>query len=221
MFGILSVNDRFLHRSFAMQDTKERILQTALTLFARDGYEAVSVSAIADVLGITKGALYRHYENKRAIFDAIVARMEAEDAQRAAEYHVPDGTISEMEQAYRDSATESLLAFSHAQFIYWTEDPFASSFRKMLTLEQYRDPEMRRLYEGYLVSGPVGYVTDLLESWQIPDSASLALSLYAPMFFLYAAYDAAPQDKTRIHTMLDSCLTEIGRRIAVERKKRR
>ena len=102
MFGILSVNDRFLHRSFAMQDTKERILQTALTLFARDGYEAVSVSAIADVLDITKGALYRHYENKRAIFDAIVARMEAEDAQRATEYHVPDGTISEMEQAYRD-----------------------------------------------------------------------------------------------------------------------
>ena len=58
-----------------MADTKENILRTALRLFARDGYEAVSTSAIAGELGMTKGALYKHYKNKRAIFDSIVARM--------------------------------------------------------------------------------------------------------------------------------------------------
>ena len=42
-------------------------------LFARDGYEAVSVSMIAGELGITKGALYRHYKNKQDIFDSIVS----------------------------------------------------------------------------------------------------------------------------------------------------
>ena len=46
-----------------MENTKERILLTALELFARDGYEAVSVSTIAGALGMTKGALYRHYAN--------------------------------------------------------------------------------------------------------------------------------------------------------------
>ena len=46
-----------------MSDTRERILMTALHLFARDGYEAVSVSAIAGELGMTKGALYKHYKN--------------------------------------------------------------------------------------------------------------------------------------------------------------
>ncbi|WP_337425532.1 helix-turn-helix domain-containing protein [Gallintestinimicrobium sp.] len=45
--------------------TKEDILIVALHLFARDGYEAVSVSQIAGELGMTKGALYRHYESKR------------------------------------------------------------------------------------------------------------------------------------------------------------
>lgn len=60
-----------------MTDTKERILQTALRLFAEDGYEAVSVSTIAGELGMTKGALYKHYKNKQDIFDSIVARMEA------------------------------------------------------------------------------------------------------------------------------------------------
>ena len=130
-----------------MQDTKEKILRTALLLFARDGYEAVSVSMIAGELGITKGALYKHYENKRAILECIVARMEAEDAQRATAYAVPVGTVDAMPCAYRDSETADLLSFSRAQFVYWMEDPFASAFRRMLTLEQYRDPEMRRLYD--------------------------------------------------------------------------
>lgn len=58
-----------------MTGTKEKILRTALRLFAQYGYEAVSVSAIAGELGITKGALYRHYKNKRDIFDSIVERM--------------------------------------------------------------------------------------------------------------------------------------------------
>ena len=73
-------------------DTKERILLSALRLFARDGYEAVSVSSIAAELGITKGALYRHYQSKRDIFDHILARMEQRDAERAGEFGVPERT---------------------------------------------------------------------------------------------------------------------------------
>ena len=59
-----------------MAGTKERILQTALELFAAKGYEAVSVSDIAGSLGMTKGALYRHYQSKRDIFDSILKRTE-------------------------------------------------------------------------------------------------------------------------------------------------
>lgn len=44
-----------------MSDTRENILTTALELFAKDGYEAVSVSMIAGKLGMTKGALYQQY----------------------------------------------------------------------------------------------------------------------------------------------------------------
>ena len=59
-----------------MGSTKEDIMAVALHLFAQNGYEAVSVSQIAGALGMTKGALYRHYENKRDIFLHIVRRME-------------------------------------------------------------------------------------------------------------------------------------------------
>ena len=55
-----------------MGDTKERIAQTALELFAQKGYEAVSVSDIAGALGLTKGALYRHFESKEELWNALL-----------------------------------------------------------------------------------------------------------------------------------------------------
>ena len=83
-----------------MSDTKERILLAALELFARDGYEAVSVSDIAGSLGMTKAALYKHYRNKRDIFDSILRRMEQRDAEQAREYDLPEGPPEEMEESY-------------------------------------------------------------------------------------------------------------------------
>ena len=74
-----------------MGDTGERILLTSLELFAQKGYEAASVSDIAGALGITKGALYRHFRSKGAIFEAILARMEARDAQAARDHDFPEG----------------------------------------------------------------------------------------------------------------------------------
>ena len=46
-------------------DTKQRILETALELFAQSGYLGTSMSDIAGRLGITKGALYKHYSRKQ------------------------------------------------------------------------------------------------------------------------------------------------------------
>ena len=121
-----------------MMDTREQILYAALRLFARDGYEAVSVSRIAGALGMTKGALYKHYDDKRAIFDAIVARMEQRDAERAGDFDLPERARCEDEAAYRAASGAQLLAYSMAQLRYWTQDEFAADFRRLLTLEQYR-----------------------------------------------------------------------------------
>lgn len=71
-----------------MTDTKEQILTVALKLFSKRGYEAVSVSEIAGELGITKGALYRHYKNKRDIFDSIVKRMFELDKENSQQHDI-------------------------------------------------------------------------------------------------------------------------------------
>lgn len=198
-----------------MKDTKETILKTALGLFATNGYNAVSVSMIADELGVTKGALYRHYENKRDIFDSILARMEKLDAERAEKFELPGQTFSESREEYLHVSLEKLLSFSKAQFIYWTEDPFASLFRRMLTLEQYRSPEMTELYQQYLASGPMEYVKDILAALNIINPQQKAAELYAPMFLMYCVYDGA-KDKDFIVTTLNSCLEGLYSRLAEE-----
>lgn len=185
-----------------MNDTKEKILLAALELFAGDGYEAVSVSRIAGALGMTKGALYKHYKNKRDIFDSIVARMEQSDAERAGEYEVPEGTLDEMTEEYENTSIEQMIEFSKAQFRYWTEERFSSCFRKMLTLEQYRNEEMKELYQQYLVSGPLGYVTDLFTAMGIRDAQELAAEFYGPMYMLYSYYDGA-EDPTGTEAILE------------------
>ena len=64
-------------------DTKERILETALELFAQNGYLGTSMNDIAGRLGFTKAALYKHYTSKQEILDRIVERMNEMDYERA------------------------------------------------------------------------------------------------------------------------------------------
>ncbi|MBR3034640.1 MAG: TetR/AcrR family transcriptional regulator [Firmicutes bacterium] len=201
-----------------MADTREKILNTALQLFARDGYEAVSVSGIASALGITKGALYRHYQNKRDIFDSIVRRMEERDRQQSAEHGVPEGTAEEMPDVYEAADPQNILAFSKAMFRYWTEDEFASNFRKMLTLEQFRSPEMGRLYQQYLVSGPVGYMADLFAAQNMPRPKELAVRFYAQMFLLYSVYDGTGNKKAAL-ALMDDLLDRTAEQLAAEKKR--
>jgi AcrR family transcriptional regulator len=50
------------------EETRTNILQAALTLFARLGYEAASVEDICAEAGVSKGAFYHHFPTKQAVF---------------------------------------------------------------------------------------------------------------------------------------------------------
>ena len=195
-----------------MGNRKEEILIVALHLFARDGYEAVSVSQIAGELDMTKGALYRHYKSKRDIFDSIVKRMEQQDSEQARENEVPEESIEKTPEEYQNVSFDDFVEYSKSMFEYWTEDDFASSFRKMLTIEQFRSEEMQNLYQQYLVSGPAGYVKDLFKNMKIKDPEENAVKFYANMFFYYSLYDGAADKakaKCQFEQMLDKIVEEM------------
>ena len=195
-----------------MGNRKEEILIVALHLFARDGYEAVSVSQIAGELDMTKGALYRHYKSKRDIFDCIVRRMEQQDGEQARENEVPQESIEKTPEEYLNVSLDDFVEYSKSMFEYWTEDDFASSFRKMLTIEQFRSEEMQKLYQQYLVSGPAEYVKDLFKNMEIKNPEEKAVKFYANMFFYYSMYDGAADKakvKSRFEQMLDKIVEEM------------
>ena len=175
-------------------DTKEKILHSALELFARDGFEAVSVSMIADELGISKGALYKHYINKRAIFDSIVRRMDQQNYENARRFDLPGDLLEGMPERFKNTGLERLCAYAMAQFVFWTEDEFASRFRKLVSLERYRNGEMNALYQRYFGSGALKYAEKFFEALAggrrgEPDPRTMALEFYAPVFTLIDLFD--------------------------------
>ncbi len=186
-------------------DTKERILETALALFAQSGYCGTSMSDIAKQLGITKAALYKHYAGKQEILERIVARMNEMDYERAKEYEMPESEPDGFAEAYLHTPIDKIHAYSVAQFDHWTKETFSANFRKMLTLEQYRSPEMARLYHDYLATGPLEYMAAIFRRLTDSNAAAmqLALEFYGPMFLLYSVYDGA-QDKESVAPLLDA-----------------
>ena len=55
--------------------TRERVRATAFRLFGRFGYDGVSMLAVARGSGVTKAALYWHYENKADLYAACMRQL--------------------------------------------------------------------------------------------------------------------------------------------------
>ena len=201
------------------EDTKRKILEQALRLFSVNGYAAVSVEQIAQAVGIRAPSLYKHYKSKRDIFAQIVAEMERQDAAFAAACGVPGVPVQEAPQAYAHVPMDSIRAFSTALFRHWTEDAFAAGFRRLLTLEQYRDLEMAGLYRQYLSAGPLAYMEDIFAPPAGGAAAGMALALafYGPMFLLYSVYDDAA-DKAAVLPLLEAHIDRFAARLAAQEK---
>ena len=193
-------------------ETRERILETALELFAQSGYLGTSMSDIAQRLGITKAALYKHYAGKQEILDRIVERMNEQDARRAEEYGMPEA--EDFAAAYLSVPVERIRAYSAAQFDHWTKERFSANFRKMLTLEQYRDPALGRLYQNYLSTGPLKYMAAVFRGLTDSDETAmqLALEFYGPVYLLYSVYDGA-KDKAAVAPLLNAHIDRFIRKV--------
>ena len=132
--------------------------------------------------------------------------MEQQDGEQATEYDMPKDEKEKMPEEYENVSLDDFVEYSKSMFEYWTEDDFASSFRKMLTLEQFRNEEMQALYQQYLVSGPAEYVKDMFESIGVVEADKKATMFYSVMFFYYSLYDGA-KDKKRIKEQFEKSIS--------------
>lgn len=65
--------------------TRLALLLAAKTLFASQGYQATGIEAVAQAARVTRGALYHHFDDKKALFDAVVVDLQANAARVIAE----------------------------------------------------------------------------------------------------------------------------------------
>jgi AcrR family transcriptional regulator len=64
--------------------TRAALIAAARPLFAKRGYAGVGTEEIARAAGVTRGALYHHFDGKRELFEAVYERIEVELAERIA-----------------------------------------------------------------------------------------------------------------------------------------
>lgn len=190
--------------SIREKNTKERILDEALKLFAQSGYMGTSMNDIAARLGVTKAALYKHYQSKQEILDSIVDQMNEMDRERVKQYEMPEGKMEDVIAGYKGTAFDKIRQFTQIQFLHWTDEEFPCCFRKMLTLEQYRDPQLAALYQKYLADGPLAYIETLFAGLlgDTGEARQLALDFYGPIFLLYSIYDGT-DDKQKVLELLE------------------
>lgn len=164
--------------------TRESILLAALRLFSRNGYEGTSMRDIAGEVGISQGAIYKHFAGKDALLEAICTCMEEDDATHAEATGVP----AEDPRTCGDSLSNQQLSdgglvpggnaaplfsafrtFTLDMFSYWATDPIAAPFRRMIEIDRFRTPRMEQLHRQYLGAGPLSYTQGCLMSMGMDD----------------------------------------------------
>ena len=142
-------------------NTKQEILNAALDLFSVQGFEATSISQIANAVGIRKASLYSHFENKQAILVAIVKEVLERYAEHSifalANWDDPDFTKDK-----QDMTPDAAVQMIQGQLRYILHDPAISRARKMLTIEQFQNADLAKLQTRQNYEDVLRYFTGLV-----------------------------------------------------------
>lgn len=172
--------------------TKEKILKTALKLFAEKGYKPTTVRDIAGALGMKQSALYNHFKNKDEILStlvddltssAIVGLFEQKDTQ----------------ELYKQGKT--LLSSIATTFKLISFDKQNEALFKLMMQEIYKNPSIRDTYNEFFYQENVKKLSALFfmmmqdEMIKSGDPLLLANEFFAPLFFYQMQISLLKLDK--------------------------
>ena len=198
-------------------NTKEKILDEALTLFSEKGYANVYVGDIADRVGIKAPSLYKHYKNKKAIFDAIIDEMNRRFEEQAKAMQINGTDAAADAGIYKSLPEDQLLKLGREFFLYYLHDDYNRKFRKMLTLEQFHDAELAKVYSKLYVDDPLSY-QGMLFGFMVTagvlktDNVQImTLHFYAPIYYLLTICDREPKREKEALKLLDEHIRQFDR----------
>lgn len=199
-----------------MGDTRGRIIEEALRLFSEKGYGEVSVSMIADAVGIKPPSLYKHFPSKRAIFDSILNMMSRRYDEMVSGFGIGGSDPVEDSPSFEAMDGDAIAVMGRALFLFFLEDPCNSMFRRMLSIGRYSDPELDAIYHSQYIDLPLDYQTEvfrrMLDSRGMAgDPRSMALEFYSPMLILMQSCDTDPERKEAALKEIDGHIRHFGR----------
>ena len=198
-------------------DTKQRILDEALTLFSEKGYANVFVGDIAEAVGIKAPSLYKHYKSKKAIFDAIIEQMNHRFTEQAKAMQISGNDASIDASIYKSLSEDQLLKLGREFFLYYLHDDYNRKFRKMLTLEQFHDSDLAKVYSKIYVDDPLSY-QGMIFGFMVTSGVLktdnvriMTLHFYAPIYYLLTICDREPEREPEALKLLDEHIKQFDR----------
>ncbi len=192
----------------AKRNTKEIILFESLKLFADKGYDGVTVRDIAAEVGIKQSSLYKHFSSKQEIFDTLVSAIQLRFRYASTSFKLPNGELQEMAKKYATGGNEVLKKISSEIFHFYLKDPYASQFRKMLSIEKYKNKEIDRIYREVYIDIAISYQATLFDEMikqgymRQANPEVMALQFFAPIFLLLNKYDGIAEKEEEAIKML-------------------
>ena len=172
------------------KDTRERILEAALEMFSQNGYAGTNIRELSASLGLVKSGIYKHFESKEAIWNALLDKMIAYYAERfGSAEHLPPVPDS----------PEELVSMTMRMVNFTVHDERIIMTRKVLTLEQFRDMRARELATKHFLTGLTEmftYVfTGMMDKGLLrkDDPKTLAFAYTAPISALIHLCDREPE----------------------------
>ena len=139
-------------------NTKQEILKASLELFSVQGFEATSISQIADAVGIRKASLYSHFDSKQAILDAIVKEV----LEQYGKHSIFARANWEKDSGNLPLTADEAVGMIQGQIRYILHDPAISRSRKMLVIEQFQNPSLAKLQTKQNYEDIMHYFTGLV-----------------------------------------------------------
>lgn len=172
------------------KDTKEKILTKALELFSQKGYEGTNINELMGSVGLVKSAMYRHFNSKEEIWNALLDRL-------IAYYEERFGSPEKLPPV--PESPEELLAMTMRMVNFTVHDETVVMTRKLLTIEQYRDERARKLATKHFLTGLTEMFshvfTGMMEKGLLrrEDPELLAFSYTTPISALIHLCDREPE----------------------------
>lgn len=170
--------------------TKDRILDSALTLFAAKGYDGVGVDLIAENAGIKGPSLYKHFKGKEDILNALIEKVERYYEANFGSVNNPGKTPSSMDE---------LIALSLKRIEFTLHDPMIKKVRRVLTIEQFRSHRIALLATKYNIDSIQEIYRQLFQTMmdngimKKTDPSLLSMSFAAPVSLLIQMCDREPE----------------------------